>query len=137
MTHSPRMVLYRTEALMQSRNWTVLAVVVILLSAAVGLALLALGRGPTAVPIPSPPPTATPTPTVSPVPSPAPMPSPTPGPLLYTVREGDTLAGIAAAHGVSLEELIAANGLGDPNLIHAGQVLVIPEGAAPPPSEPS
>lgn len=122
---------------MQSRNWTPVAIGVILLSAAVGLALLALGREPAPTPTPTPSPTATPAPSAVPLPSPLPLPSPTPGPLLYTVQEGDTLARIAAAYGVSLEELIAANGLSDPNLIHVGQVLVIPGGTAPISEEPS
>ncbi|HEC34176.1 MAG TPA: LysM peptidoglycan-binding domain-containing protein [Chloroflexi bacterium] len=116
---------------MQSRTWTVVAVVVILLSAAAGLALLALGREPVVSPTPSPPPAAIHTLTVVSAPSPLPASSPTSAPLLYIVQEGDTLAGIAAAHGVSLEELAAANGLSDPNLIHAGQTLVIPGRVAP------
>jgi len=117
------------EAAMQSRTWAAVVVGVILLSAAVGLALLALGKESAAVPTP------TPLPTDTPVLSPTPLPPPTPGPLLYTVQEGDTLAGIAAAHGVSLEELVAANGLTDPDLIRAGQVLVIPGAEAPAPSD--
>jgi LysM repeat protein len=59
-------------------------------------------------------------------------PTPTPGPLLYTVQGGDTLYSIAAAHGVSLEDLIAANTLTDPNLIRPGDILIIPGQTAAP-----
>ena len=38
-----------------------------------------------------------------------------PGPLLYTVQEGDTLGAIAHDYGISLEDLMAANGIVDPN----------------------
>jgi murein DD-endopeptidase MepM/ murein hydrolase activator NlpD len=44
----------------------------------------------------------------------------------YTVKPGDTLSRIARDHDVSLSELIALNGIGNPNLIHPGQVLRIP-----------
>jgi N-acetylmuramoyl-L-alanine amidase len=47
----------------------------------------------------------------------------------YTVRLGDTLSGIASRHGVSVQALIGANGIANPNLIRAGQTLTIP-GAA-------
>jgi LysM repeat protein len=41
----------------------------------------------------------------------------------YTVKPGDTLAGIAQANGTSWRDLAQLNGLGDPNLILAGQTL--------------
>ncbi len=44
----------------------------------------------------------------------------------YVVQPGDTLAQIAAQFGISVEELAAANGLEDANLIRVGQRLVIP-----------
>lgn len=49
----------------------------------------------------------------------------------YTVRQGDTLTGIAADLGVSTAELARANGIVDPNVINAGQVLEVPAPAAP------
>ena len=53
--------------------------------------------------------------------------SPTsPPPLLYAVQEGDTLGAIAQTYGVSVEDLIAANDLADPNVLSVGQTLVIP-----------
>jgi len=44
----------------------------------------------------------------------------------YTVRRGDTLGRIARDNGVSLSDLVGANDISNPNLIHAGQILVIP-----------
>jgi murein DD-endopeptidase MepM/ murein hydrolase activator NlpD len=44
----------------------------------------------------------------------------------YTVRNGDTLSVLAARLGVPVQQLAAANGLGDPNLILAGSVLKVP-----------
>lgn len=42
---------------------------------------------------------------------------------VYTVREGDTLYGIAWRHGLDHRDLAAWNGLGDGNLIHTGQTI--------------
>jgi LysM repeat protein len=51
----------------------------------------------------------------------------TQAPLLrHTVRYGETLTSIARRYGVSVQSLIAANGLWNPNHVHVGQVLVIP-----------
>lgn len=46
----------------------------------------------------------------------------------YTVRDGDTLSGIADANGCTLDALIGANAglINDPSLIQVGWVLVIP-----------
>ena len=44
----------------------------------------------------------------------------------YTVEKGDTLGRIARDHGVSLSDLVEANNISNANLIHPGQVLVIP-----------
>ena len=55
-------------------------------------------------------------------------------PSLYVVQSGDTLGGIAERYNVSVENLMAANNVTDPNLLHPGQTLVIPvEGYAPTP----
>ena len=43
----------------------------------------------------------------------------------YTVRPGDTLSGIAAAHGTTVARLQAKNGISNPNVIYAGQSLRI------------
>ena len=44
----------------------------------------------------------------------------------YAVKSGDTLGQISQRYGVSLEALIAANNLANPNLLEVGQVLTIP-----------
>jgi nucleoid-associated protein YgaU len=44
----------------------------------------------------------------------------------YTVERGDTLGEIAEQFGVSLADLVAANGIADVDHIEVGQVLVIP-----------
>lgn len=44
----------------------------------------------------------------------------------YVVRSGDTLSHIALRYGVTVDDLVAANGLSNPSQIYVGQVLVIP-----------
>lgn len=46
---------------------------------------------------------------------------------VYTVEKGDTLQSIAAEFGVTVEAILKANNLTDPNLIRVGQELKIPE----------
>lgn len=58
----------------------------------------------------------------------------------YVVEPGDTLSYIAAKYGVSVDSLISANGITDPNLIYVGQRLTIPgasSGSQPPASTPT
>ena len=50
---------------------------------------------------------------------------------IYVVVAGDTLLAISERHDVSLTALMAANNIKNPNLIYAGQRLVIPTRAAP------
>ena len=47
------------------------------------------------------------------------------------VQAGDSLSSIAFDHGVTVEALMAANGLDDPDLVFMGQELVIPGTDAP------
>jgi LysM repeat protein len=53
------------------------------------------------------------------------VPTPTPAGL-YVVQPGDTLGGLAEEFGTTVEEIMAANGLTDPNAIEVGQTLLIP-----------
>jgi putative chitinase len=57
----------------------------------------------------------------------------------YTVQPGDTLSGIAARHGSTVDAIARANGISNPNFIQVGQQLSIPGagGGAPAPSTPS
>ncbi len=48
----------------------------------------------------------------------------------YTVRSGDTLSGIAARYGTSVNALARLNGIQNPNLIYPGEVLKISGTAA-------
>jgi putative chitinase len=70
--------------------------------------------------------------------TPSPDPTPTPpdetGHIDYVVQRGDTLNKIGQKFGVSWIEIAEANGLVNPNLIYAGQILKIPttEPEAPP-----
>ncbi|HET6917425.1 MAG TPA: LysM peptidoglycan-binding domain-containing protein [Acidimicrobiales bacterium] len=47
----------------------------------------------------------------------------------YRVVAGDTLSGIAARFGTTTGALASANGIANPNLIFAGQVITVPGGA--------
>jgi N-acetylmuramoyl-L-alanine amidase len=49
----------------------------------------------------------------------------------HTIASGDTISGVAAAAGVSVQAVLAANGLGWSSIIYPGQVLTVPTGAAP------
>lgn len=44
----------------------------------------------------------------------------------YIVQHGDTLGNIAYKHGTTVHAIMATNGLTNPDLIHAGQKLIIP-----------
>ena len=76
-------------------------------------------------------------------PAPAPRPAAAPGPatvsgpppaagapVKHTVQAGERLHALAATYGVSVQSIMEANGLADPNKIRIGQVLVIPPPAA-------
>lgn len=75
-----------------------------------------------------------PAPTPKPKPAPA-KPAPKPAAKTVTVKAGDTLSGIAAAHGTSWQELQRINGLANANLIFPGQVLTLPGGSKPAPAK--
>jgi LysM repeat protein len=46
----------------------------------------------------------------------------------YTVRSGDTLSDVGELYGVTVEVLVQANGIADPNFIRTGDVLNVPDG---------
>jgi len=106
-----------------------------------GFGLLTAASLPTVSPTAAPEGTATaqPTPTPNAVPTAkasvsvaaptpgAPTPSPRSTPRVYVAQAGDSLSTIAARFGVTVQALMAANGLTNPNLVNVGQVLVIPE----------
>lgn len=71
---------------------------------------------------------------ITPVPSPTATPEalPTTQPVSYTVKAGDTLSGIAAMFGVTVDDIVRNNNITDPNTLAEGQVLVIPGRAASP-----
>jgi LysM repeat protein len=50
----------------------------------------------------------------------------------YTVQQGDTLSYIAGQFGVTIEALVVANGLANPDAIQAGQKVIIPSGGVLP-----
>lgn len=72
------------------------------------------------------------------------LPTPTAA-ALYTVQGGDTLSDLAERFGTTVDELVAANGLTDPNALQPGQTLLIPsllrtpvaDTAAPPATTPA
>ena len=95
--------------------------------------------GPTVQTLAPPPtvPAQPPTPTAAPAPAPttaAPAPAPTTaapasGGLTYTVQSGDTLASIADRFNVSVDDIVSANNITNPDIISIGQQFVIPTGS--------
>ena len=55
----------------------------------------------------------------------------------YVVQYGDTLYSIALRFNTTVQAIAQANNIANPNLIYAGQTLVIPTGTTPPTSPPS
>lgn len=92
---------------------------------------------PVVVEPPAPPPPTDDTVVFEPPPPPPEPPQPPPQPpeppsegedgtLLYTVQAGDTLFSIAQRFGVSLDDVIEANNIENPDVIYEGQTLTIP-----------
>jgi LysM repeat protein len=126
---------------MRSRTWGLL-IIIIVLAAVVLTIMLVWGGAPEPEP-PTPMPatgTSLPISTTAAIAFPT-VPStqpPTPAPLVYTVKDGDTLSSIALTYGVSMQDIIAANSLTNPDMLTIGQDLIIPghfiTPAAPPPT---
>jgi soluble lytic murein transglycosylase-like protein len=55
----------------------------------------------------------------------------------HTVRSGEHLTGIARHYGVTIAQVVAANGIADASRIYAGQRLTIPDAAAAPSTAPA
>lgn len=70
------------------------------------------------------------------IPGAVPPPAPAPCGQVYTIRSGDTLSGIAYRFGVSVNALVQANNIVNPNAIYYGQQLQIPCGPCPAPHHP-
>jgi LysM repeat protein len=76
---------------------------------------------PVVVPPPPPAPPRTPTPTVTPVP---PTQPPT---LIHVIEQGDTLTYLAQKYNVTVDAIMKANNIQDPNLLMVGDKLIIPQ----------
>lgn len=61
-----------------------------------------------------------------PMPDAKPMPTPTPEPELYVVKKGDTIFKIAKRYNTTMQAIILANNLRNPDRIYPGQILFIP-----------
>lgn len=59
-------------------------------------------------------------------PQPVPQPLPQPTPVTYVVKKGDSVYKIAQQFGTTMQAIILANNLRNPDLIYPGQVLLIP-----------
>ncbi|WP_088187693.1 LysM peptidoglycan-binding domain-containing protein [Desulfosporosinus sp. FKA] len=58
------------------------------------------------------------------------MPEPTPAHEVYVVKKGDTVYKIAKRYGTTMQAIILANDLRNPDLIYPGQILFIPGASA-------
>ncbi len=84
--------------------------------------------GGTNAPTSAPGPTAEATPAAEVTPAPTAPPAALP-PLQYVMQEGDTVSGVATAHGIRYLDLLAFNNLSedDATLLHPGDVILIPQ----------
>ena len=62
------------------------------------------------------------------------QPTPTTASVVYIVQEGDSLYKIAQEYGVSVEDIMRANAIINPDLLFVGQELIIPLQGLPPPT---
>jgi len=69
---------------------------------------------------------ATPIPAPTPTHTPIPRPTPTPTVTVYVVQPGDTLSAIATRFNVTLDDLVAANRIVNPDALQVGQEITIP-----------
>jgi LysM repeat protein len=66
-------------------------------------------------------------PTATPVPGVTSAPPANPASTTYVVRPGDTLFSIAQQFGTTIDAIVAANSLANPNALDVGQQLIIPQ----------
>ncbi len=66
--------------------------------------------------------------------SPEPTSTPQASAVSHIVQSGDTLSGIAKQYGVSVQAIVVANGITNPDVLRIDQVLVIPLAARPSPT---
>jgi LysM repeat protein len=90
----------------------------------VALGIACGGAEPTVIP------TSVPTQAQVPVVLPSPTSSPAAAPIEHTVVAGESLSVIAEQYGVTVEAIVEANELTNPDQIVIGQVLVIPPAPA-------
>ncbi|MCY4064608.1 MAG: LysM peptidoglycan-binding domain-containing protein [Chloroflexi bacterium] len=74
------------------------------------------------------------TPTSTPTSTPTITPSPTATPITYQIQPGDTLVNIAQQYGTTVDLLVAANNIPNPDQISVGQILLIPTAIPPTPA---
>ncbi len=55
-------------------------------------------------------------------------------PIVHVVQPGETLRAISDSFDVSMDDIVAANGLANPDLLSVGQQLIIPIGGLPEPT---
>jgi LysM repeat protein len=75
-------------------------------------------------------PAPTSAPAAGPTATPVPTATPTPAQVVHLVQPGDTLRALAIRYGVTVDQIVQANGLSNPDLIFVGQSLVISGGTA-------
>lgn len=78
-------------------------------------------------------PVQTDTPAPTDTPSPTATPTPTATPITYQIQPGDALVNIAQQYGTTVELLVAANNIANPDQISVGQILLIPTAIPPTP----
>lgn len=81
------------------------------------------------------PPAGEPVPTPTPVPVPEPVPEPSED-VIYIVKAGDTLGGIATVNNVTVAQLVGWNSIVNADIINVGQRLIVQKGVPPVATDP-
>ncbi|MBZ0319962.1 MAG: LysM peptidoglycan-binding domain-containing protein, partial [Anaerolineae bacterium] len=56
--------------------------------------------------------------------------------ITHVVQPGENLYRISLRYGVSVQDIVTANNIANPNIIYVGQVLIIPVRGTTPPTQP-